>query len=85
MNDENRSNTRHRYYEIAINPAGTVRKIDHGKDGKGVQWTSGAQFARPPHSPTPVRILTVSGAAGAKAVESKFLADRSRQTYSNWN
>ena len=33
------------YYEIAINPAGTVLEIDHGKDGKGVQWTSGAQFA----------------------------------------
>ena len=33
------------YYEIAINPAGTVLEIDHGKDGKGVQWTSGTQFA----------------------------------------
>jgi hypothetical protein len=33
------------YYEIAINPAGTVLEIDHGKDGKGVKWTSGAQFA----------------------------------------
>lgn len=33
------------YYEIAINPAGIVLEIDHGKDGKGVQWTSGAQFA----------------------------------------
>jgi hypothetical protein len=33
------------YYEIAIDPAGTVLEIDHGKDGKGVAWTSGAQFA----------------------------------------
>ena len=33
------------YYEIAINPAGTVLEIDHGKDGKDVAWTSGAQFA----------------------------------------
>lgn len=33
------------YYEIAVNPAGTVLEIDHGKDGKGVKWTSGAQFA----------------------------------------
>jgi len=33
------------YYEIAINPAGTVLEIDHGKDSKGVAWTSGAQFA----------------------------------------
>ncbi len=32
-------------YEIAINPAGTVLEIDQGKDGKGVVWTSGAQFA----------------------------------------
>jgi len=33
------------YYEIAINPTGTVLEIDHGKDGKGVRWTSGAQIA----------------------------------------
>jgi hypothetical protein len=33
------------YYEIAINPAGAVLEIDHGKDGKGVPWTSGAQIA----------------------------------------
>ena len=33
------------YYEIAVNPAGTVLEIDHSKDGKGVNWTSGAQFA----------------------------------------
>ncbi len=33
------------YYEIAINPAGAVLEIDHGKDGPGVKWTSGAQIA----------------------------------------
>ena len=33
------------YYEIAINPAGTVLEIDHGKDGAGVKWTSGARVA----------------------------------------
>jgi len=29
---------------------------------------SGNSAAKPPHSPTPVRVLTVSGAAGAKAI-----------------
>jgi hypothetical protein len=33
------------YYEIAINPAGAVLEIDHGKDGTGVKWSSGARVA----------------------------------------
>ena len=33
------------YYEIAINTEGAVLEIDHGKDGKGVKWTSGAKVA----------------------------------------
>lgn len=33
------------YYEIAINPTGAVLEIDHGKDGKGLKWTSGAKVA----------------------------------------
>ncbi len=32
------------YYEIAVNPAGTVLEIDHG-DGGSVKWSSGAQVA----------------------------------------
>ena len=33
------------YYEIAINTEGAVLEIDHGKDGKGVKWTSGGKVA----------------------------------------
>ena len=33
------------YYEIAVDPAGTVLEIDHGQDGPGVRWTSGARIA----------------------------------------
>jgi hypothetical protein len=32
------------------------------------QVQNGRVQIRPPHSPTPVRVLTVSGAAGAKAI-----------------
>lgn len=35
----------HTYYEIAIDPAGTLLDIDHSEGGKGVKWTSGAQIA----------------------------------------
>jgi len=30
---------------IAINPSSNMLEIDQGKDGKGVKWTSGLQFA----------------------------------------
>ena len=33
------------YYEIAVNPAGIVLEMDHGKDDKDVRWVSGAQIA----------------------------------------
>ena len=33
------------YYEIAVNPAGTMLEIDHAEGGKGVRWASGAQCA----------------------------------------
>lgn len=33
------------YYEIAINPAGAVLEIDHGENGSGLAWASGAQVA----------------------------------------
>jgi hypothetical protein len=38
------------------------RLFGEGKRGQG------ANSSRPPHSPTPVRVLTVHGAAGAKAI-----------------
>ncbi len=44
-NDEGRCAASNIYYEIALNPAGSVLEIDHVKDGKGVKWTSGAQFS----------------------------------------
>ena len=34
----------------------------------GRLYLFGGFIARPPHSPTPVPVLTVSGAAGAKAI-----------------
>jgi hypothetical protein len=33
------------FYEIAVNPAGAVLETDHGPDGPGLKWASGAQVA----------------------------------------
>ena len=36
--------------------------------GEALREAAGRNDIRPPHSPTPVPVLTVSGAAGAKAI-----------------
>jgi len=40
----------------------------HGGTMALLGGTANADFIIPPHSPTPVRVLTVSGAGGAKAI-----------------
>lgn len=35
----------HSYYEITINPAGSLYDVDHAPDGAGAEWSSGAQVA----------------------------------------
>ena len=43
---------------------GAIREVLAGK----IHVSKTTSADRPPHSPTPVRVLTVSGAAGAKAI-----------------